>query len=99
RLSRGRLTLHVVPRAGQINTQTSLRTSLFSRDRGDSLVVEVSGDDGDRYREGARRLTGEGGDQRAGAFLVGARGEHEDGDVLVVLDQLHQLLGALPLAD
>ena len=34
-----------------------------------------------------------------GPFLVGAGGEDEDGDVLVLLDQLDDLLGAHALAD
>src|SRR3990167_152233 len=70
-----------------------------SGERLDRRLVEGAGDDGDRDREGARGLDGDGGDEGARPFLVGAGGKDKDGDVLVLLDQLGDLVGARPLAD
>ena len=42
---------------------------------------------------------GESRDQRSGTFLFGAGREHEDRDVLVLLDQLDDLLGPAAFAN
>src|SRR5262245_29780557 len=62
------------------------------------FVRQMAGHDGDGNRIGAGRL-GEAGDQRARPFLAGAGGQHQDGDVLVLFDQLEDLFGHVAFAD
>ncbi len=54
--------------------------------------------DGDRDRVVAG-VGGNARDQRPGAFLAGARGQHQDRDILVFLDQLEDFLGGVAFAD
>src|ERR1051325_11107634 len=58
----------------------------------------MAGNDGDRDREGAGTLA-DMGHQRPGALIAGARGEHQDADVRVLVDQLENLFGGDALAD
>src|SRR5215212_3756025 len=64
-----------------------------TRERVDLLVAEPAGHDHDRDREGRGGLSGDRRHERPRPFRPGAGGEHQEGDVLVGLDHLDDLLG------
>src|SRR3954464_1436749 len=64
-----------------------------TRERVDLLVAEPAGHDHDRDREGRGGLAGDRRHERPRPFRPGAGGEHQEGDVLVGLDHLDDLLG------
>src|SRR5262245_2975147 len=69
-----------------------------SRHRIELLVGEVAGHDGDRDGKLAGALA-DAGDERSRPLLAGRGRQHQDGDVLVVLDEIEDLLRFLALAD
>src|SRR5262249_35724655 len=69
-----------------------------SRHRVEVLVAEVAGHDGDRNWKIARVLA-DAGHEWARPFLACSGGQHQDGDVLVVLDEIEDFLRFLPLPD
>src|SRR5215831_12259535 len=60
---------------------------IHSRHRVELFVRQMSWHDGHRNGIGPRSL-GQAGDQRPRTLLAGARCEHKNGDVLVLLDQV-----------
>src|SRR4029450_7058562 len=69
-----------------------------SRHRIELLVGEVAGHDGDRNGKLAGVLA-DAGDERSRPLLAGRGRQHQDGDVLVVLDEIEDLLRLLALAN
>src|SRR5262249_46419152 len=72
--------------------------NLPSRQRVDLLVPQVSRYDRDRDRVGSGGFA-EVNDQGAGPLLLSAGCQHEDADVLVLIDQLEDLVGQAAFAD
>src|SRR3712207_2454907 len=67
-------------------------TERLTRQCVDLLVRKAARHDDDGDREGGGGATAQGRDQGARAFLAAAGAEHQEGDVLVLLNQLHDLV-------
>src|ERR1044072_8643888 len=76
--------------------RTSMRRPL--RQRVEILVTQMPRHDRHGNRIGADRLP-EARDQRPRPLLAGPSGEHQDRDVLILVDQLEDLLGGIAVAD
>ena len=70
----------------------------MSAQRVDLLVRQAVGKHGDRDRK-YRASSGNGRDQRTGAFLGRSRGQNKDGNVAILLDEISDVSDATRVAD
>src|SRR5262249_12537585 len=86
------------PRLSLCPRLTAGRATRGSRHGVEFLIAEVAGHDRDRNGKGARGLA-DTGNERPRSLFAGPGGEHQDGNVFVVLDEIEHFLRFLAFAD
>ena len=80
--------------ASPMDPSSALQVPPSPRQSVDLFVAQATGHDHDGNREARRRLSRERRDQRAGAVLARSGGEHQEGDILVLVDEREDGLAA-----